>query len=627
MHQQESPRVSTLPERSVLPKYNTRVSPVIRPTPSSPGSALDCSSNTTLVTNASPFNSQTALITEKKYFTGDTSTNHYYAENLRNNHQKTLSRSRIYNPLDKNQDVDYKQLDPLLPSEQSPSTKILMDSQEIIKPPKDAQEPTKRIPSMEYQESTKSWMRYATQILAALSVSLGSMQIGYSSSYTSPALVSMRDNTTTSFEVTTQMSMWIGSIMPLSALFGGIAGGPLIEYIGRRNTILATAFPFIGAWVLISMAENVPMVLVGRALCGFGVGVASLALPVYLGETIQADVRGTLGLMPTAFGNTGILLCFTAGMYLDWRNLALLGASLPIPFLILMFTIPETPRWHISKGKSKMARKSLQWLRGKTADITEELSMIEKIHQEYLEIERNSSQSTFSELMKRNNLKPLLISLGLMLFQQMSGINAVIFYTVQIFKDAGSTIDENLSTIIIGIVNFIATFVAAAVIDRLGRKMLMYISAVSMAVTLFALGGFFYAKSLDMDVDAFGWLPLVSLIVYVIGFSLGFGPIPWLMMGEILPAKIRGSAASIATGFNWTCTFIVTKTFQDVIQLIGAHGTFWLFGAIVTAGLVFVIVSVPETSGRSLEEIEKRFTGRTRRMSSVANMKPMPMSC
>lgn len=184
-----------------------------------------------------------------------------------------------------------------------------------------------------------------------------------------------------------------------------------------------------------------------------------------------------------------------------------------------------------------------------------------------------------------------------------------------------------MSTIIIGIVNFIATFVAAGVIDKLGRKMLLYISTVSMALTLFALGGFFYAKSLDMEVEAFGWLPLVSLIVYVIGFSLGLGPIPWLMMGEILPAKIRGSAASIATGFNWSCTFIVTKTFQDIIQLIGAHGTFWLFGIIVAVGLIFVIVSVPETRGRSLEEIEKRFTGRTRRMSSVANMKPMPMSC
>ncbi|XP_077263174.1 trehalose transporter 1 isoform X2 [Temnothorax americanus] len=625
MHQQQPTQVSTQPERSVLAKY-PRVSPVIGSSPTSSGSNLDCSSNATLVTNTSPFNSQTALITEKKYFSGDTGkkSNRYYAENLRNNHQKALTKSRIYDPLNKDQDVDYKQLDPLLPSEESLS--ILMDPQDV-KLPKDLQEPT-RLPSSQFQKEPKpSWLRFAAQILAALSVSLGSMQVGYASSYTSPALVSMRDNTTAGFEVTKQMSMWIGSLMPLSALVGGIAGGPLIEYIGRKKTILATALPFIGAWLLIGMAENVPMVLAGRAISGFAVGIASLALPVYLGETIQAEVRGTLGLMPTAFGNTGILLCFIAGMYLDWRNLALVGAILPLPFLILMFVIPETPRWYISKGKTKMSRKSLQWLRGKDADITDELSLIEKMHQEYLDSEKSGSQSTISELLKSKHLNPLLISLGLMLFQQMSGINAVIFYTVQIFQDAGSTIDKNLSTIIIGIVNFISTFVAAAVIDKLGRKMLLYISAVMMALTLFSLGGFFYVKSLDVDVTAFGWLPLVSLIVYVIGFSLGFGPIPWLMMGEILPAQIRGSAASIATSFNWMCTFIVTKTFEDVIAVIGAHGTFWLFGIIVVVGLVFVIVSVPETRGRSLEEIEKGFRGPTRRMSAVANMKPTPMSC
>ncbi|KAL6266492.1 hypothetical protein P5V15_003341 [Pogonomyrmex californicus] len=614
-------------ERSVLSKSHTRISPIIIPSPSNSGSALDCSSNTTLVTNTSPFNSQTALITEKKHFSGDAGkrSNHYYAENLRNNHQKALNRSRIYDPLNKDQDVDYKQLDPLLPSEQSPSIKISMDSQDI-KLPKDV-EPI-RLPSTEFQKEPKpSWLRFAAQILAALSVSLGSMQIGYASSYTSPALVSMRDNATTDFEVTKQMGMWIGSLMPLSALVGGIAGGPLIEYIGRKKTILATAFPFIGAWILIMFAQNIPMILAGRALCGFAVGIGSLALPVYLGETIQAEVRGTLGLMPTVFGNTGILLCFAAGMYLDWRNLAMLGVCLPLPFMALMFIIPETPRWYISKGKTKLSRKSLQWLRGKDADITDELTMIEKLHQEYLELERTASQKTITELTKSKHLRPLLISLGLMLFQQMSGINAVIFYTVQIFQDAGSTIDENLSTIIIGVVNFISTFVAASVIDKLGRKMLLYISAILMILTLFSLGGFFYVKSLHVDVTAFGWLPLVSLIIYVIGFSLGFGPIPWLMMGEILPAKIRGSAASIATSFNWLCTFIVTKTFEDVIGVIGAHGTFWMFGAIVVLGLIFVIVSVPETRGRSLEEIEKRFTGPTRRMSAVANMKPTPMSC
>ncbi|XP_017889015.1 facilitated trehalose transporter Tret1 isoform X2 [Ceratina calcarata] len=623
-------RVSTPLNRAVLPQQYSRVPSVARSRTSSSGteSQLDCSSNTTLLTNASPFNSQTALITEKKLLNPGNivanTNNHYYVQNLRNN-QKALNGSRLYDPLERDHDHNYKQVDPLLVESSYTNIKTIKASMtpQDSKPFKD--ETTDRRPEYEFQEAKSSSVPYLTQVVAALSLSLGSLVVGYSTAYTSPALVSMRADNNTSFEVSTDMGMWIGSIMPLSALVGGIIGGPCIEYIGRRNTILGTAVPFIVAWLFIALASDIAMVLIGRALCGLCVGIASLSLPVYLGETIQAEVRGTLGLLPTVFGNTGILVCFIAGMYLNWRSLALLGASLPIPFLVLMFIIPETPRWYISKGKTKRARKALQWLRAKGADISEELTAIEKMH---IESEHTASQQgAIEQLFKKHNMKPLLISLGLMFFQQFSGINAVIFYTVSIFKDAGSSINENLATIIVGIVNFLSTFIAAAVIDRLGRKMLLYISGVSMFLTLFTFGTFFYVKNaIGADVSSFGWIPLASLIIYVIGFSLGFGPIPWLMMGEILPVKIRGSAASIATAFNWSCTFIVTKTYEDLTSVIGGYGVFWMFGTIVMIGFIFVIACVPETSGRSLEEIEKRFAGPVRRMSAVANMKPTPMA-
>ncbi|XP_047358591.1 facilitated trehalose transporter Tret1-like isoform X2 [Vespa velutina] len=631
----QEPQTSTPLERNVSPNYYTRVPSIARSSTTSSGITLDCASNATLATNASPFNSQTALLVEKKQSlsgSNSLSANRYYVENLKNNHQlfnnqqsqKTLPGPRIYDPLDKGLDADYKQIDPLLAKDpHEPTIKGLMTTTQEEKD-KDGTLEVERLPPSQFQKDQElSSKRFIKQILAALTLSLGSLVVGYSTSYTSPALVSMQSNETEmTFEVTKQMGMWIGSIMPLSALFGGIAGGPFIEYFGRRNTILGTAVPFIVAWVLIGLAQNIPMILIGRAICGFCVGITSLSLPVYLGETIQPEVRGSLGLLPTAFGNTGILMCFIAGMYLNWRYLALLGSTLPIPFLVLMFAIPETPRWYISKGKTKRARKSLQWLRGKNVDITEELTTIEELH---VESERDI-QNGLTELLKPNHLKPILISLGLMFFQQMSGINAVIFYTVQIFKDAGSTVDENISTIIVGIVNFLSTFIAAAVIDKLGRKMLLYISGVSMVITLVSLGSYFYMNTGDTDVSNVGWIPLISLIIYVIGFSLGFGPIPWLMMGEILPARIRGTAASIATAFNWTCTFVVTKTYEDFKELIGAYGTFWFFGIICAIGLIFVNVWVPETRGRSLEEIEKRFAGPVRRMSAVANMKPTPMA-
>lgn len=256
--------------------------------------------------------------------------------------------------------------------------------------------------------------------------------------------------------------------MPLAGLAGGVVGGPLIEFMGRRNTILFTAIPFIIAWLLIGFAVNIVMVLIGRALGGFCVGIASLALPVYLGETIQPEVRGTLGLMPTALGNIGILIGFVAGTYLNWSHLAFFGACLPVPFLVLMFFIPETPRWYVLRNKEERARKSLKWLRGKKADVEPELQGLMSSYSD--NNDKTMKRGLITDLLKRNNLKSLLISLGLMFFQQFSGINAVIFYTVSIFQDAGSTIDGNICTIIVGVVNFMATFIATVLIDRLGRK-------------------------------------------------------------------------------------------------------------------------------------------------------------
>lgn len=351
--------------------------------------------------------------------------------------------------------------------------------------------------------------------------------------------------------------------MPLTALLGSLVGGPMLEYLGRRNTIIATGVPFIVAWLFIALATSSGLVLVGRGLSGVCVGIASLSLPVYLGETVQPEVRGILGLLPTAFGNIGILLAYAAGYGMNWSELAYLGGALPIPFLILMFFIPETPRWFVSRGKEPQARKALQWLRGREADIEPELKGIMKSQ---AEAERHQSQNIARELMQRNNLKPLAISLGLMLFQQFSGINAVIFYAQSIFEQSGSNMNASEGPIIIGCVNFIATFVATLLIDRLGRKALLYISSSVMVVSLSLLGTFFFYKHNGMDMSQYSIVPLICLMGYVTAFSLGFGPIPWLMMGEILPGKIRGSAASVATSFNWTCTFIVTKAFPVMLS-------------------------------------------------------------
>ncbi|KAH8325133.1 hypothetical protein KR074_002730, partial [Drosophila pseudoananassae] len=457
------------------------------------------------------------------------------------------------------------------------------------------------------------------QVLAALSVSLCSLVLGFTAAYTSPALISMTDRKLTNFEVTPQAASWVGGIMPLAGLAGGFCGGPFIIYLGRKTTIQFIAAPFILAELLIACAENVGTVLCGRFLTGFCVGVGSLSLPVYLGETLHPEVRGTLGLLPTALGNIGIVVCYVAGTFMNWSQLAVFGAALPVPYLILMSFMPESPRWYVGEGHEEKARQSLTWLRGKDADVESELRILMLTQ---AEADNLANQHTLLELMKPRNLKPLSISLGLMFFQQFSGINAVIFYTVSIFKEAGTTIDSYVCTIIVGVVNFMATFAASALIDRIGRKILLHFSNFAMIVTLSILGAFFYCKIHGPDFSHVTWLPLTCFVIYVIGFSMGFGPIPWLMMGEILPAKVRGPAASMVTAFNWACTFIVTKTFQDMIDLLGTHGAFWVFAGVCFVGVFFVIFFVPETRGWTLEEIERRLT----RMSTMDIIRPLPFN-
>ncbi|GJQ67402.1 putative high-capacity facilitative transporter for trehalose [Trypoxylus dichotomus] len=468
-----------------------------------------------------------------------------------------------------------------------------------------------------YDPTTLKKKNYTfSQIVTAISVSLVSLVIGFVTAYTAPAQEGLRKD----LDITEDQYSWLSGFMPLVALVGALIGGQLIEYFGRRTTIALTDILFVISWILTACATNVNFMYAARAIVGFSVGIASLTLPVYLGETIQPEVRGILGLLPTAFGNGGIVLCFSAGSYLAWNELAYLGIILPIPFLLLMFFIPETPRWYVSKNKTDKAKNALQWLRGKQTNIEDELNELTKSHKES---ERLRSDSNFKHFFKKAHVKPLMISLGLMVFQQLSGINAVIFYTTKIFSMAGSSIPPHLCTIIVGIVNFISTFIATVLIDKLGRKVLLYISGASMGITLTVLGAYFYLLHIKYDIEGYGWIPLMSFVIYVLGFSLGFGPVPWLMVGEILPSKIRGSAASLATAVNWACTFLVTKTFSDIIKLIGLYGTFWFFGIVCFISIVFVLIWVPETQGKSLEDIEKKFV---RRMSSIANLKTTPSS-
>ncbi|XP_075533209.1 solute carrier family 2, facilitated glucose transporter member 8-like [Dermacentor variabilis] len=441
--------------------------------------------------------------------------------------------------------------------------------------------------------------------VAVASAWLGSVAMGTNLGYSSPAIPSLKSNITDGgLEINDSEETWFGSLMTLGALTGGLVAGFLVDSLGRKLSIIFSSLGFIAGWVLIATAGTVVVLCLGRVITGFFTGLVSLAVPVYVSEISRPQVRGTLGTGIQLSVTIGILGVFFFGKFLSWSSLAILCLTLPSAMAVLMIFMAESPRWLMQKGKREDALKALQFLYAAGTDYEGERNNIE------VNLKMSSSESFHvRELRQPFIYKPILISLFLMFAQQMSGINAVMFYAVSIFQSAGTTIPPEDCMVIIGVVQVIATLGATMVMDKGGRRVLLLTSAALLALSLGVLGGYHYVKATKGDeaVESIGWLPLVCLSLFIIGFSCGMGPIPWLMMGELLPARVRGFATGICTSFNWTMAFVVTKTFNDMLELLKPYGTYWFFCVVMIISFFVVVLTLPETKGKTLEEIEAAF--------------------
>lgn len=252
------------------------------------------------------------------------------------------------------------------------------------------------------------------------------------------------------------------------------------------------------------------------------------------------------------------------------------------------------------KGDNEGAVKSLERFRGPHVDVTAEINDLQR------EEEIRQSENIREALKKRSSQKAMMISFGLMFFQQMCGINAVIFYTATIFGEANNAISPEISTIIVGVMQVIATFIATMTLDKLGRRFLLLVSDSLMALCTLTLAIFYaFRYSNPESVKDLGWLSLLSLCVFIVAFSLGFGPVPWLMLGELFSSDVKGVAGSLSGTLNWTLAFLVTVSYPPIKELIGPAMCFVIFTVLSCIGTIFCFFLVPETKGKSLSEIQK----------------------
>ncbi|XP_054258047.1 facilitated trehalose transporter Tret1-like [Macrosteles quadrilineatus] len=358
------------------------------------------------------------------------------------------------------------------------------------------------------------------------------------------------------------------------------------------------------SWSLVTFSSSVWGLYVGRVLAGLGVGLISVAAPMYISDVAEDSVRGTLGTFFQLQMTVGVLFVYLVGLLKDALSISLVCSSLPLVFICTFVWMPETPSFLLSKGKDKAAAEALQWLRGYHYNIQPELSVLREV----VRANGNSKGSSLGELLSDPaNTRALVVTLGLMAFQQLSAVNAVIFYSQPIFEAVGSSIDPTVSTIVIGGVQVLATYTSTVLIERAGRRGLLLLSSATMSLCLGLVGMHFLLH--DQNVYLPAALPLAFLAVFIFVFSLGFGPVPWLLTGELFPDSLKGLAGSFAASASWLLAFNVTFFFNVLKSDIGYGSTFCIFSGFCVMATVFVGLFLPETKGYSLEAIQHSLRG------------------
>jgi SP family galactose:H+ symporter-like MFS transporter len=427
----------------------------------------------------------------------------------------------------------------------------------------------------------KGFVYYAVGIAA-----LGGLLFGYDTGVVSGAILFI----TKQFSLSSTME---------EIVVGASLGGALTDRFGRRGLIIIAGVIFIASSLGTALAPSVPWLIAARVISGIAIGLASFISPMYIAELVPARVRGALVAVNMLAITTGIVAAYLTDYALtghgSWRWMFGLGVVPAIGLTAGMWFLPDSPRWLISKSRIDEARQALKRLRSP-----------EEVDPEVADIQQNTGKTSGdwkTELFQPALRMPLIIGIGLALFQQLSGINTVIYYAPTIFKFAGfqSAGASILAAVGLGVVMLCSHVAAIFLLDRVGRRPLLLVGIAGQIVGLAALGAAFHFKQLSSSI---GDIAIGSLVVYVACFAFGLGPIFWLLISEIYPLAVRGAAMSAATVANWGMNLVVAVTFLTLVKAVGHSVTFWIYGVITIAAWFFIYKLVPETKGKTLEQIE-----------------------
>ncbi|XP_076910837.1 sugar transporter ERD6-like 16 isoform X2 [Bidens hawaiensis] len=390
-----------------------------------------------------------------------------------------------------------------------------------------------------------------------------------------------------------------GSIITIGAMIGAVTSGRIADTVGRKGAMALSSVICIAGWLAIYEAMGSVLLDTGRFFTGYGIGIFTFVVPVYIAEISPKELRGGLTTLNQFMIVTGSSISFLLGTVVSWRTLALTTGLAPCILLIAgLFFIPESPRWLANAGRKVEFEQALRKLRGPKANIDAEAN---EIHVHILTLHR-LPDATLLDLFEPEYIKPVMISVGLMICQQSGGINGIGFYASETFQFAGLK-SAKTGTIAYALIQIPITIVGMVLIDKAGRRILLLISTCGTCFGCFVTGTAFFFKNQGILLEWVPFLAASGVLMFIAWFSVGMGAIPWLIMSEIFPLHIKGVAGSLACIVNWMGAWVVSYSFNFLVNWNPA-GTFWLFSGFGIFNLIFVAKCVPETKGKSLEEIQ-----------------------
>jgi len=435
--------------------------------------------------------------------------------------------------------------------------------------------------------------------LLASVAALGGLLFGYDTAVISGAIGFLEDH----FTLDAVLKGWAASSALVGCIFGAAMAGTLSDRLGRKRVLLMTAMLFTVSAVGSAVPRTLLEFIVARMLGGFGVGAASMLSPLYIAEVAPARIRGRLVSLNQLAIIGGMVVVYFVNAYVaslgneswnvqqGWRWMFGSETLPAVLFFVLLFGVPESPRWLTKQNRGGEALAILARVAGPRQAEAQMAEIREAIAQE---------SGSLRQVFEPGIRVALAIAVVLAVLQQITGINVVLYYAPEIFKSTGLAAARAINdTVLVGLVNLAFTLVAIGVVDRLGRKPLLLIASAGMGTSLMLLGGAFYLEKFQGP-----WVLLFTL-AYVASFAVAMGPVVWVVMSEIFPTRIRGRAMSIATVCLWVACYGVSQTFPWMLETLHGAPTFWFYAAMNLLAFVFVARFVPETKGKTLEQIER----------------------